>query len=70
MDEFYQLHQLGKGAYSTVSLVKRRSSTSQTYYALKIISKALVSSPKQAAHIFAERDALNVLSGSFHCSTL
>ena len=73
MDQFTTLQRLGQGGYSTVSLVRRRpqsppspqlttTTTTNTLYALKIISKSKVQTPTRAAHVFAERAALEALT--------
>lgn len=68
LDQFQIFQQLGKGAYSTVSLVRRRSTTH--YHALKTIPKEKVNTPQQAAHVFAERAALTTLVDCPHVVTL
>ena len=61
LDELDLVRQLGRGGYSVVHLV--RGCHHAPLCALKAIKQDLVRSPKQAAHIFAERDALKALAG-------
>lgn len=47
---------IGKGAYATVSLVRKRDNNQ--VYALKAIKKSLISAKNQKDHVIAERNIL------------
>ncbi|CBY23952.1 unnamed protein product [Oikopleura dioica] len=56
IDQFTTVKQLGKGAFGTVSLVRKKDTGA--YYALKMLNKKEVVQRKQIAHVKAERDIL------------
>ena len=73
IDQFDRLQQLGTGAYSTVSLVRRRGKSSAVllpFLALKTIPRSKINSTVQANHVFAERAALNTLADCPYTVTL